>query len=144
MNKMQNRHGVVIYTDGGARGNPGPSGAGAVVYKGGKRIAHVSKFLGIRTNNWAEYEALVLVLEAARKVLGSTVPEKVMVRMDSELIVKQMKGEYRVKHPELKLQHQKVKKIIAEAFPHIAFEHVPRERNKEADRYANDAMDSVA
>lgn len=138
------KKGIFIYTDGGARGNPGPAGAGAVVYKDGKEVAHVSKFLGIHTNNWAEYEALILVLEAARAFLRSPVLEKVTVRMDSELIVKQMKGEYRVKHPELKLQHQKVKKIIAESFPHIAFEHVPREKNKEADRYANDAMDSMA
>lgn len=133
--------GIFIYTDGGARGNPGPSGAGAVIYKGEKEIGHVSKFLGVRTNNWAEYEALILVLETAHKLLGSPIEEKVTVRMDSELIVKQMKGEYRVKNPDLKVQHQKVRAIIAESFPAISFEHVPREKNKEADQYANDAMD---
>jgi len=135
------KRGIVIYTDGGARGNPGPAGAGAVIYKGDTEIGHVSKFLGRRTNNWAEYEALVLILEAAHKLLGSPVKEKVTVRMDSELIVKQMTGEYRVKDAELKKQHQKVRGIIVEAFPYIAFEHVPREKNSVADSYANDAMD---
>jgi len=134
---------IFMYTDGGARGNPGPAGAGAVIYKNKKEIGHVSKFLGIKTNNWAEYEALILVLEAARALLGSPVEEKVTVRMDSELIVRQMKGEYRVKNLDLKVQHQKVRDIIAEAFPHISFEHVPREENSVADGYANDAMNSA-
>lgn len=135
--------GIFIYTDGGARGNPGPSGAGAVVYKDGKEIAHVSKFLGIRTNNWAEYEALVLVLEAAQRVLGRSLNEKVIVRMDSELIVKQMKGEYRVKNLELKKQHEKVKNLILKFFPRISFEHVPRDENQRADELANEAMDRM-
>lgn len=135
--------GIVIYTDGGARGNPGPAGAGAAIYKDGAEVAHISKYLGKQTNNFAEYEALILALGAAVKTLGSPL-RGALVRMDSELIIRQMKGEYRVKHPELKLQHQKAKKIIAASFPHIAFEHVPREKNKEADRYANDAMDSMA
>ena len=132
---------VTIYTDGGARGNPGPAGAGAVVYRGKKKIADVSEFLGIQTNNWAEYEALILALEAARVSLGSPVREKVMVNMDSELVVRQMKGEYRVKNPELKTKYAKVLALIAESFPHISFSHVPREKNKEADALANDAMD---
>lgn len=132
---------IVIYTDGGSRGNPGPAGAGAVIYKDGIEIAHVSKFLGVRTNNWAEYEALILVLEVAHRVLGSPVSTEVEVRMDSELIVKQMKGEYRVKDPELKKKHERVRLIILESFPRIAFTHVPREQNKVADKYANDAMD---
>ncbi len=131
---------VVIFTDGGARGNPGPAGAGAVILKDGEEVAHVSKFLGVQTNNIAEYEALYLALEAAHKVLGSPL-ENVSVKMDSELIVKQMKGEYRVKHPGLKVQHQKVKEIISEGFPHITFTHVRREQNERADAYANEAMD---
>lgn len=132
---------VIIYTDGGARGNPGPSGAGAVVYDGTKQVAHVSKYLGIKTNNFAEYEALILALGATHKVLGSPVTREVQVRMDSELVVKQMNGQYRVKDVQLKKQHEKVRQLIAEAFPHITFSHVRREHNKEADAFANAAMD---
>jgi ribonuclease HI len=132
---------IVIYTDGGSRGNPGPSGAGAVMYDGEKQIGHVSKFLGVKTNNWAEYEALLLALDATHRLLGSPVTREVSVRMDSELIVKQMNGQYKVKHPDLKKQHDKVRMLVAEAFPHISFTHVRREKNKEADAFANDAMD---
>jgi ribonuclease HI len=131
---------VIIYTDGGARGNPGPSGAGAVVYKGKKKVADVSEYLGHRTNNWAEYEALILALEAAREALGKSVPG-VEVRMDSELIVRQMQGVYKVKNPDLKVKHMRVREIIMESFPGIIFSHVRRELNKEADALANDAMD---
>jgi len=133
---------VVIYTDGGARGNPGPAGAGAVIYKGKKKVADVSEFLGIRTNNYAEYEALILALEAAREALGHSVPN-VAVRMDSELIVRQMQGVYKVKNPDLKIKHLRVKELIRESFPGITFTHVRREQNTEADQLANDAMDSA-
>ena len=132
---------VMIFTDGGARGNPGPAGAGAVVYKGKKKIAKVSEFLGKQTNNYAEYEALLLALEVARTELGSPVKEQVIVKMDSELIVKQMLGEYRVKDPTLKLKHTEAKVMIHESFPKISFVHVRREKNTEADKLANDAMD---
>ena len=131
---------ITIFTDGGARGNPGPAGAGAVIYKGKEKIADVSEFLGKRTNNYAEYQALILALEAARDVCGFPVPQTV-VKMDSELIVKQMKGEYRVKDATLKLLHARVKDTIATAFPDISFMHVRREENKEADALANEAMD---
>ncbi len=134
-------NGITIYTDGGSRGNPGPSGSGAVVYQGKKKIADVSEFLGIQTNNWAEYEALILALEAAQEVLGSPVDAPVTVKMDSELIVRQMKKEYRVKHPALKIKYAHVRALIEKSFPRISFVHVPREENKEADALANDAMD---
>lgn len=132
---------ITIFTDGGSRGNPGPAGAGAVIYKGDVEIAHVSKFLGTQTNNWAEYEALILALQTTHKVLGSPVSAHVTVKMDSELIVKQMKGEYKVKNPDLKEKHERVRLLLMEAFPNIRFVHVPREQNKVADQYANDAMD---
>jgi len=132
---------IVIYTDGGARGNPGPAGAGAVIYKGKKKIAEVSEFLGKQTNNFAEYEALLLALEATREELGSPVKDKVMVKMDSELIVRQMVGMYKVKDAVLKLKYTAAKKMIHESFPKIEFMHVRRELNKEADALANDAMD---
>lgn len=138
---------ITIYTDGGSRGNPGPSGAGAAIYKGdpstgsgqAKEIGSVSKFLGKQTNNWAEYEALVLALQEAKKLIKKG--DSVTVKMDSELIVKQMKGEYKVKDPELKKKHQRVKELMLESFPKIEFVHVRREFNERADELANDAMD---
>lgn len=135
---------ITIFTDGGARGNPGPAGAGAVVYGiDGEVVSEVSKFLGVQTNNWAEYEALICALTETKKHFGPTVSEEVAVKMDSELIVKQMKGEYKVKHPELKKQHEKVKELL-EHFSNVSFIHVRREENKIADQLANDAMDSGA
>lgn len=135
------RSGVVIYTDGGARGNPGPAGAGAAIFKDGAEVAHVSKYLGKRTNNFAEYEALILALEAAIKTLGSPL-RGAFVRMDSELIVRQMKGEYRVKNSELKKQHERVRALISASFPGVRFAHVRREENQRADELANEAMDA--
>lgn len=136
--------GITIFTDGGARGNPGPAGAGAAIFQDSKEIAHVSKFLGIQTNNWAEYEALILALEATMKALGTPVREAVTVKMDSELIVKQMKGEYKVKNLHLKEKYQHVCLLIEKSFPRISFVHVRRELNKRADELANDAMDKGA
>lgn len=135
---------ITIFTDGGSRGNPGPAGAGAAIYKGEKEIGSVSKFLGIQTNNWAEYEALILALETTHRLLGSPVTSLVTVKMDSELIVKQMKGEYKVKNPDMKIKHQRVKELILESFPKIEFVHVRRELNKRADELANEAMDRGA
>ena len=137
-------HSFTIYTDGGARGNPGPSGAGAVVLdENGKEIARVSKFLGRQTNNWAEYEAIYLGLEALKKKVGATKLKtaRVEVKMDSELAARQLSGVYQVKEPTLFPQFMKIHNLQVKDIPHIAFTHVPREKNKEADRLANEAMD---
>ncbi|MFQ5540680.1 MAG: ribonuclease HI family protein [Candidatus Paceibacteria bacterium] len=132
---------IVIYTDGGARGNPGPAGAGAVIYRDGEEVAYVSEFLGRQTNNWAEYEALRLALVAAAPFAkGHTV----CVFMDSELIVQQMNGKYRVKDAELKKQYARVRELIEVSYPDISFEHVRREANARADELANNAMDRSA
>ncbi len=133
---------VVIYTDGGARGNPGPAGAGAVVYDNEVEVGVVSDYLGVQTNNVAEYEALIRALECAKKTVKNIHERVVVVRMDSELIVKQMKGEYRVKDPTLKLKHAVVQELIQKDFPHISFVHVRREKNTRADELANYAMDN--
>lgn len=132
---------ISIYTDGGARGNPGPAGAGAVVYQGKEEVVLVSEFLGFQTNNWAEYEALIRALEAARQTLGSPLSH-VQVYLDSELIVKQLSGEYRVKDPALKKQYARVIGIVEESFPEVSFTHVRREKNTRADELANQAMDA--
>lgn len=131
-----------IHADGGSRGNPGPSGAGAMIRDHlGNSVASVSQFLGIRTNNFAEYEAVILALETLAKLVhGETSSTDVLVKMDSELVVKQMKGQYRVKHPVLKGQYARLTHVAA-SFRSVAFTHVPRAQNSDADALANEAMD---
>lgn len=134
------RH-ITINSDGGARGNPGPSGAGAVIREEEKVVEELSQFLGEQTNNWAEYEALRLALSAVQKRYGSSAKEiAITARLDSELVVRQLNGLYQVKEPALKEQHRAVTALIP-SFKAVHFEHVPREENAAADRLANDAMD---
>jgi len=132
-----------IHADGGSRGNPGPSGAGAMIRDAlGNSVASVSQFLGTHTNNFAEYEAVILAFETLKKLVPENKRDKteVVVKMDSELVVKQMRGEYKVKNLTLKEQHARLKKIIA-PFGTVSFIHVPREQNSDADALANAAMD---
>jgi len=128
---------LVINTDGAARGNPGPAGIGAVIRReDGTVLAEISRFLGHATNNVAEYTALILALEKAA-ALGAA---EVEVFTDSELMVKQIHGEYRVKNEGLKGLYQKVQELAA-GFSSFRITHVPREENKEADRLANLGID---
>ena len=129
---------VTLNTDGGARGNPGPAGAGVIIQDGEKRY-ELKKFLGKQTNNWAEYEALILALQEAKKLDLSG--RAIEVRMDSELIVKQMSGEYRVKDVRLKEKNAVVRELMT-GFGSVCFVHIPREKNKEADRLVNEAIDA--
>ena len=135
-----------IHADGGSRGNPGPAGSGAMLRDHlGNSVASVSQFLGTRTNNFAEYEAVILALETLTKLIGTERAggATVEVKMDSELVVKQMKGVYKVKHPAMKAQFARLMHIAA-AFKDVSFTHVPREQNKDADALANAAMDRGA
>jgi ribonuclease HI len=127
---------AIIYVDGGSRGNPGPAGAGAIISSGSAEICAISKFLGVTTNNVAEYTGLVLALEKALE-LGLT---DIQVYMDSELIVKQMNGVYRVKNQGLMPFFQRARQF-ASKFASFKIDHVRREYNKIADRLANEAMD---
>jgi len=136
-----------LYADGGARGNPGPAGSGAVVFDAaGKRIVEVADYIGIATNNVAEYEAILRGLRA----LVAAYPEnffrdqdaELLIRMDSKLVIEQLKGAYKVKHPNLIPRYLEVKNTISRSFPRVAFEHVRREFNKDADALANKAMDA--
>ena len=134
----------IIYTDGGSRGNPGPSGAGAVIFDENKNVLkEVTKYTGEQTNNFAEYEAVIIGLEGLKKV----VPEKerreaeVEVRMDSELIQKQLTNEYQVKVENLFTQYIRAHNILVKDFRNVTFTHIPREKNAHADRLANEAMD---
>ena len=125
------------WVDGGARGNPGPAGYGAHIEdEDGNLVRDVNGFLGIATNNVAEYQGLLAALRTARE-LGA---HALTVLADAQLIVRQMKGEYRVKDAKLRplfLQAQ----ALAAGIPHFTIQHVPREENGEADRLANEAMD---
>ena len=133
------RDGWLLEIDGRARGNPCPAGAGAVVYDpAGTRVAARAFPLGRMTNNAAEYEGLVRGLAMARE-LGAA---RLMVRSDSELLVRQLNGEYRIKAPHL-IDLAAKARVLAAGFTAVTFAAVPRERNVEADRLANRAMDDV-
>jgi ribonuclease HI len=131
-----------IFADGGSRGNPGPAGAGAIVRdETGKIVAEVSEFLGNTTNNVAEYTGILSALETLLSLEGARASEaSVVVKMDSMLVVKQMNGEYKIKHPNLTPLAARVKELSTK-FKSVSFAHVYREHNKEADRLANLAMD---
>jgi probable phosphoglycerate mutase len=128
---------VTAHCDGGARGNPGPSGYGAVLTgPNGEPLAELSEFLGIRTNNYAEYSGLLAVLDYALEHNH----RRLKVVSDSELMVKQIQGKYRVNSPDLKPLWQEARNRIArlEVFE---ISHALRHKNKDADRLANQAMD---
>ncbi len=127
----------VAHIDGGARGNPGPAGYGVVMEDAaGRRVAELSRFLGHQTNNYAEYMGLLVALEYALQH-GYTALE---VISDSELLVKQMNGQYKVRHPVLQDLHRQVKSAVAR-MSWVQIHHVLRGKNKEADALANRAMD---
>ena len=128
---------IVAHCDGGSRGNPGPSGFGVlIVDKAGKVLAELSEFLGKRTNNFAEYSALLAALNFA---IDNGHP-RLRVVADSELMVKQIKGQYRVNSPDLKPLHEEARHRIAR-LEGFEIQHVLREKNRKADDLANLAMD---
>ena len=128
---------LIIYTDGGARGNPGPAGIGAVIYNEKREtIGEISEFLGVATNNQAEYKALIAAFKKAAD-LGAT---ELDCYLDSELVVKQLRHEYKVKNKDLAPLFLIIYNL-SRHFSKISYTHIPRERNKEADRLANEAMD---
>lgn len=128
---------ISAHCDGGARGNPGPSGFGAVITDpAGNKIAELSEFLGIQTNNFAEYSGLLAVLDYAVKNRHP----RLKVVSDSELMVKQIQGKYQVKSPGLKPLYEEAKRRIAR-LQKFEISHALRHKNKDADRLANDAMD---
>jgi ribonuclease HI len=134
-----NNH-LLIYTDGGARGNPGPAGIGAVAFgENGEKIFEISKYLGEKTNNQAEYEA---VIAALKKALESGASE-IEIRSDSELLVKQLNREYKVKNQGLAPLFLKVHNLT-QSFKSAKFRHIRREQNVAADKLANEAMDKRA
>lgn len=136
---------IIIHTDGGARGNPGPAGIGATIEdESGKMLAEVSEYIGEQTNNYAEYQALIRVLEECKKLFGAELKNiEVEVRMDSELVVRQLSGMYKVKEPTLKEKFAEVARMRLEDAPNTTFKHVYREENKRADELVNRAIDAA-
>jgi ribonuclease HI len=128
---------LIAHSDGGARGNPGPSGYGVVIQdETGRKVAALSEYLGHQTNNFAEYQGLIAALEYALK----HGPKAMKVISDSELLVRQIKGIYKVKNPTLQDLHARAKELIKQ-LDWFSIGHALREHNREADRLANEAMD---
>jgi len=133
---MTTKH-LLIFSDGGSRGNPGPAGAGAIVCDAkGKVLKKLKKFIGVATNNVAEYEGLILGLKEAAKMK----PDHVTCYADSLLVMEQMSKNWKVKHEGLKPLHKKAS-VLAAKFAKITYHHIPREKNTLADDQANLAMD---
>jgi ribonuclease HI len=129
---------VIVHIDGGARGNPGTAGFGVHVQdEQGQEVAALYGYLGVQTNNVAEYAGLLAALQWARQQGIS----RMTIRSDSQLLVRQILGEYRVKNPVLQRLHAAARVLMREV-GHVKVEHVRREQNREADRLANLAMDT--
>jgi ribonuclease HI len=131
---------ATLFADGGSRGNPGPAASAAVLLDpSGEPIEEIGAYLGIATNNVAEWTALVLGLEAAAKrgIL------RLRVRLDSELVVKQLRGEYRVKHAALAPLYQRARRVLR-SFVEVDIAHIPRKQNALADGLVNRLLDREA
>ena len=129
---------ATLYADGGSRGNPGPAASGAVLYdEQGEVVAEIGTFLGVATNNVAEWTGL---LEGLKAALARGVDE-IAVRLDSELVVKQLSGAYRVKHPGLIPLHAQAKSLLRK-FKDVDVRHVPRKQNAAADAVVNQVLDA--
>lgn len=134
-----NENKLIIHTDGAARGNPGPAAIGVTIKdKKGNLIASISRRIGTTTNNQAEYQAIITSLKKATS-LGA---KQVELQSDSELVVKQINGQYRVKKAALRTLYQKVIQLIG-SLEGFTIAHIPRAQNTEADNLANKALDNI-
>ncbi len=124
---------LVIYTDGASLGNPGPMGMGVVIYRDSMRVEEHSEYLGNGTNNMAEYTAVIKALETAHS-MGEM---EVHIKSDSQLVIRQLNNEYKVKDPKLKPLKRKIDRLCHGMT--VYFEHIPREKNEEADRLSKEA-----
>jgi ribonuclease HI len=129
---------LTLFADGGSRGNPGPAALGAVLYdEAGGAVREIGRYLGHTTNNVAEWSALIAGIEAAAE-LGVT---ELAVRLDSELVVRQLLGQYRVKHPGLIPLHARAKQLLR-SIPNVEIRHVRRAENSAADALVNQTLDA--
>jgi len=134
---------IIVYTDGGSRGNPGPAAVGVYVTDAsGAVICEAKQTIGNSTNNFAEYQAVAHGLETLQKRFGKQTKDmQVIFRLDSELVKKQLNGEYQIKDPGLVPLFIEIHNLCVAHFPQLTWEHIPREKNKEADRLVNEALD---
>ena len=134
---------IIAYTDGGARGNPGPAAAGVYITDAsGKMVREVKQSLGNATNNFAEYYGVMLALQTLKAIYGKKSKEmQFEIRLDSELVQKQLSAIFQIKEPGLVPMFIEIHNMRVASFPHIKFVHVPRAKNKEADRLVNEALD---
>lgn len=135
----------VMHTDGGARGNPGPAGAGVAIYDDhGTVVAELARPLGTMTNNQAEYWAVIHGLEKLSKLATESMGVgSVMIKLDSQLVAEQLKGNYKLKNEGLKPLHTRVQSLIVQLAIPVEFQYIPRRENKHADLLANKAMDEI-
>jgi ribonuclease HI len=134
---------ITVYTDGGSRGNPGPAALGVVIKNSeGRLIKSYGEVIGEATNNEAEYRAVILALQKIKALLGKkkTALLEAEINMDSELVAKQLKGEYKIEEERLFPFFIKIWNLKMD-YGKVEFKHVPREKNKEADRLVNEALD---
>lgn len=139
---------LFINTDGGSRGNPGPAGIGIVFYdENEKEIKSYKKFIGHGTNNEAEYsaivEALKLAIESDWFGQHNGNGREIVCRLDSQLVVEQVCGRYKIKQPHIQVFNDEIKKLLGQFNLKISFVHIPREQNKRADELVNQALDEV-
>ncbi|PIS39427.1 MAG: hypothetical protein COT33_02070 [Candidatus Nealsonbacteria bacterium CG08_land_8_20_14_0_20_38_20] len=136
---------IIIYTDGGSRGNPGPSAIG-VVFRNeiGQEIKNYSQYIGEATNNEAEYNALIFGLEKFKQLFGKKLAQvsEIEIRSDSELIIKQLNGEYKVLEPKIQTLFLRAWNLKLD-FKKVKFRFISREKNKEADRLVNEALNNT-
>lgn len=134
---------LIIYTDGGSRGNPGPSAIGVMIKNAnGNVLKKYGEFLEIKTNNEAEYEAVIFALKKTKALFGKKAAKKmqILIKMDSELVKKQLSGEYKIEEERLFPYFIKIWNLKMD-FGKVEFQHIPREQNKEADKLVNEALD---
>ena len=134
---------VIAYTDGGARGNPGPAAIGVyIVDANGKAIREIKQAIGNSTNNFAEYNGVLVALQTLKALYGKKTKDmQIEIRMDSELVKKQLNGEYQIKEPGVVPFYMEIHNLRVSNFPNLTLTHVPRAQNKEADRLVNEALD---
>jgi len=137
---------IIVYTDGGSRGNPGPAAIGVIFYnERGQKIKEYSEFLGETTNNEAEYQAVIFALKKFKALFGKKLAQntEIEIKSDSELLVKQLQGLYKILEPDIQQLFLQVWNLRLD-FKKVKFKLISREKNKEADRLVNEALDSTA
>ena len=134
---------ITIYTDGGSRGNPGPAAIGVVITAQGQTIKKYGEYIDEATNNQAEYQAVIFALKKVKLLYGKkkTKQMEIEIKVDSELLAKQLNHEYKIKEKDLVPLFIKIWNLMLD-FGQVSFEYLPREKNKEADRLVNQALDN--